>query len=67
MLSPDVATLLFVVAFVLLTDLPCLAKEVVDVELCIVQLLHDLRHAQSEVFFEHYSLGEFGVLRGNPG
>jgi hypothetical protein len=29
--------------------------------------LHDLRHAQSEVFFEHYSLGEFGVLRGNPG
>ncbi len=33
----------------------------------IVQLLHDLRHAQSEVFFEHYNLGKFGVLRGNPG
>ena len=34
MLSPDVAMVLFVVAFVLLTDLLCLAREVVDVELC---------------------------------
>ena len=58
---------LFVVAFVLFADLLRLVEEAVDVALCIVQFLRDPRHAQSEIFFEHYGLGEFGVLRSNQG
>ncbi len=58
---------MFIVAFVPLTDLLRLVEEVVDVSLCIVQLLRIPRHAQSEIFFEHYGLGEFGVLRSNQG
>ena len=43
MSSPDAAMVLFVVAFVLLADLLRLVEVVVDVALCVVQLLRDHR------------------------
>ncbi len=67
MSSPYAATLLFVVAFVLLAILLRLVEAVVDVALCVVQLPRNLCHAQSVVLLEHDGLGEFGVLRGNNG
>ena len=67
MSSPDAATLLFVVAFVLLADLLRLVEVVVDVALCVVQLLRDVRHAQAVILLEHDGLGELGVLGSDPG
>ena len=40
---------LFVVAFVLLADLLRLVEVVVDVTLCVVQLLCDFRYAQTVI------------------
>lgn len=65
MSSPDAAMVLFVVAFVLLADLLRLVEVVVDVALCVVQLLRDVRHAQAVILLEHDGLGELGVLVSN--
>ena len=54
--------ILFVVAFVLLADLLRLVEVVVDVALCVVQLLRNLRHAQAVILLDHDGLSELGVL-----
>ena len=41
--------ILFVVAFVLLADLLRLAEKAADAALCIVRVLRDLRHTQSDI------------------
>ena len=62
MSSPDVAMVLFVVAFVLLTDLLCLVEVEVNVAWGVVQAVSNLRHAQPIALLQHDSLGELWVL-----
>ena len=65
MSSPDAAMVLFVVAFVLLADLLRLVEVVVDVALCVVQLLRDLLLTTRQLIrgrsvFRLYRPGIFG-------